>query len=617
KRYMLSILPLFLTLCLMAGCGGRSGMHSRLAAVDSIVDSRYDSALTVLRGMDTLQMRRSDRMYLELLRAKAMNKASVPFTSDSVMRRVARYYDRHGSANQRLLAHYLLGCVYRDLGSAPRALEEYQRAASQADTTRADCDLRTLLRIHSQMALLSKEMRLPELQMREEEMAMKISWLTGDTLSALIFEEKVCNRFLYNAQYDTVIARSKKLYKKYIKYGYDKQAAISCINLVKAYLAKKDYDQAKCYLDIYESSPMLEGSSRGVAGGKSSLYIYKGQYYKCIGKKDSAEWCMHEALAYSHPQRNDSTIYRELMDIYHSKHQEDSVNKYALLYASEKERRYNESLGSTMLQLSSLYDYSIEQKIAEEQKAKVQKAKNLLLTLVIVFVFTTVGLFILRYKKQKESEAELEKLKVEIQTSRLTLSQKEIEASKTETLLQKNTSELKEAEARLEQILQEKKLTTKKKDQEIKEANSKIAELEKTIDTLRKKQNTQTLELQQLKANRKSDLLENEAIVEQMLTYVEESKYSQINETHWRRLRAAVECHFPTFHDTVFRRHKLTKDEYRACLLVKTRRFMNRDIETLLGWSYNYSSNKRKHLLKKIFGEEGSPTDFDNRIWEI
>jgi len=124
KRYMLSILPLFLALCLMAGCGGRSGMHSRLAAVDSIVDSRYDSALTVLRGMDTLQMRRSDRMYLELLRAKAMNKASVPFTTDSVMRRVARYYDRHGSPNQRLLAHYLLGC-------APRALEEYQRAGRE------------------------------------------------------------------------------------------------------------------------------------------------------------------------------------------------------------------------------------------------------------------------------------------------------------------------------------------------------------------------------------------------------------------------------------------------------------------------------------------------------
>ena len=176
KRYMLSILPLFLTLCLMAGCGGRSGMHSRLAAVDSIVDSRYDSALTVLRGMDTLQMRRSDRMYLELLRAKAMNKASVPFTSDSVMRRVARYYDRHGSPNQRLLAHYLLGCVYRDLRSAPRALEEYQRAASQADTTRADCDLPTLMRVQAQMAEIYTFLRLYEYAEKEALIAERVSW---------------------------------------------------------------------------------------------------------------------------------------------------------------------------------------------------------------------------------------------------------------------------------------------------------------------------------------------------------------------------------------------------------------------------------------------------------
>ena len=172
-------------------------MHSRLAAVDSIVDSRYDSALTVLREMDTLQMRRSDRMYLELLRAKATNKASVPFTSDSVMRRVARYYDRHGSANQRLLAHYLLGCVYRDLGSAPRALEEYQRAASQADTTRADCDLPTLMRVHAQMAEIYTFLRLYEYAEKEALIAERVSWDTKDTLSALLFRQQVLQT-LYN-----------------------------------------------------------------------------------------------------------------------------------------------------------------------------------------------------------------------------------------------------------------------------------------------------------------------------------------------------------------------------------------------------------------------------------
>ena len=134
---------LFLVLCTaLFGACTHGEMQRRLADIDSLTDAHYDSALVLLAGMDTLPMRRADRMYLELLRAKAMNKASVPFTSDSVMRRVAQYYDRHGSPNQRLLAHYLLGCVYRDLGSSPRALEEYQRAVSQADSTPAQAGQR-------------------------------------------------------------------------------------------------------------------------------------------------------------------------------------------------------------------------------------------------------------------------------------------------------------------------------------------------------------------------------------------------------------------------------------------------------------------------------------------
>ena len=31
------------------------------------------------------------------------------------MKEVVDYYDRHGSANERMLANYVLGCVYRDM----------------------------------------------------------------------------------------------------------------------------------------------------------------------------------------------------------------------------------------------------------------------------------------------------------------------------------------------------------------------------------------------------------------------------------------------------------------------------------------------------------------------
>ena len=77
----------------------------------------------------------SSQMHEALMQAKAQNENFEPFTSDSTMLRVVDYYDSHGTANEQMLAHYLLGCVYRDLGDAPRALECYHDAVSKADTT--------------------------------------------------------------------------------------------------------------------------------------------------------------------------------------------------------------------------------------------------------------------------------------------------------------------------------------------------------------------------------------------------------------------------------------------------------------------------------------------------
>ena len=59
---------------------------------------------------------RHERMQEELLCARRMNKEYIDFTTDSVMKEVAAYYDRHGSPNERMEAHYLLGCAYRDTG---------------------------------------------------------------------------------------------------------------------------------------------------------------------------------------------------------------------------------------------------------------------------------------------------------------------------------------------------------------------------------------------------------------------------------------------------------------------------------------------------------------------
>ena len=56
------------------------------------------------------------RMLAVLDEADSLNRNYIPFTTDSVLKIAAEWFDSHGSANERVRAHYLLGCAYRDMG---------------------------------------------------------------------------------------------------------------------------------------------------------------------------------------------------------------------------------------------------------------------------------------------------------------------------------------------------------------------------------------------------------------------------------------------------------------------------------------------------------------------
>ncbi|MBQ4391555.1 MAG: hypothetical protein II826_00390, partial [Prevotella sp.] len=110
------ILPLLLLPLLLACQRGDPAVDALHRTADSLMLSRPDSALLLLQACDTAAAPpigtwpRQQRLRHELLRAKAMNKAYVNFTTDSVMKEVADYYDSHGTPNERMEAHYLLGC---------------------------------------------------------------------------------------------------------------------------------------------------------------------------------------------------------------------------------------------------------------------------------------------------------------------------------------------------------------------------------------------------------------------------------------------------------------------------------------------------------------------------
>ena len=604
KRYMLSILPLFLALCLMAGCGGRSAMHSRLAAVDSIVDSRYDSALTVLRGMDTLQMRRSDRMYLELLRAKAMNKASVPFTTDSVMRRVARYYDRHGSPNQRLLAHYLLGCVYRDLRSAPRALEEYQRAVSQADTTRADCDLPTLMRVYSQMSKLYMMMRLTDESLQMGRKAQKVCYLMGDSLTALIFEEKYCFALCNDGKYRECIEATQKLYDYYMDRRMEDDAALVCIYFAQAYNGLGDFPQARHYLDMYERCSYLRTDPRKVAGGLAPYYICRGNCFLGLGMPDSAEISFRKATKDMHKMQNESVVYDGLSRAYSLMGLPDSVYKYSRLSNDELIKKYNIANADATINVKSIYDYHIEQLIAEAAREKTRRWRSwaLFLALVSVSLFALVLLIRYRNERRKHQITTLE-LQLEVNRKEMLTAQESLAALQQEKdIIEKKMTESNELAAALQQ-------EKDRKDEEMQVLQHNIAEKEEECaHALRK--------LQILQDSVPSSTLLSEPMVKRIKQILNNPAQLHITEEELEELESTVERQIPAFKYTMNQYTKLSESEYRICLLTIIG-ISASGINILMNKSGAFSTVTEKRLNKKVFRGKESASDFRKQLHKM
>ena len=102
------VIFLLLIIMILASCAGNRKYDDLMLRADSIMNADDDSAKVAIRMLDGVKSQlpeftQAQKMRYGLLRHKAMNKAYISFTSDSIMKEVVDYYDRHGSANERML----------------------------------------------------------------------------------------------------------------------------------------------------------------------------------------------------------------------------------------------------------------------------------------------------------------------------------------------------------------------------------------------------------------------------------------------------------------------------------------------------------------------------------
>ena len=329
KKIVKTLLTMLLVTSLLAGCTD-GAVTARLAAADSLMADHPDSALALLDGMNTENTGwgKSQRMRHALLTAKAMNKAFVDFTTDSVMREVAAYYDSHGTANDRLLAHYLLGCTYRDLGEAPRAVDCFHDAIDAADTTASDCDYRTMGFAYSQMANVYHKQLLLTDEIESRRRASYYATLTRDTFLVLNSQKLSVGAYILLNKKDSAELIIKKVLERSYQNGYTQAALQSSTLLMHLYIDRPDkLSELKALIDNYEAKSKMFDEHHELPPSKRLYYFYKGKYFEGIHHYDSAEYYYRKIYLSGVTSVALDPMYKGLLSVFTKRHQPDSIAK--------------------------------------------------------------------------------------------------------------------------------------------------------------------------------------------------------------------------------------------------------------------------------------------------
>ena len=570
---------------LLASCAGNRKYDNLMQRADSIMNVNDDSAKVAIRMLDGVKSQlpefsKAQKMRYELLRHKAMNKAYISFTSDSKMKEVVDYYDRHGSANERMLANYVLGCVYRDMHEVPLALEYYNKATEQADTTAADCDYGTLYRVYSQMGFLFSKQYLPYQLLDAFGKAEKYAYLAKDTLNAIINYQNKGDAYDYLGKKDSVVAinlRSANMFKR-IGDNYNAAIALGCN--YSYYIDKGDSVNARKAFESYTSTGYEGNSNYGDA--KAFLLCEKGTYYMFVSRLDSAFSCLNQSLKLSKSYSNKAAATKVLAQYYARVNKPVLAMKYAL-----KSSEYNDSdllavRESQLQQIQAMYNYGRNQEIARKAELKAERITMLVYVLiaggVVIFLLLTY-LYLKQLKKKKEKILVTKHL---YDDSLLKLRQKQEELELLRTVNDRKIADV------------------------IKEKEQTINKLEDDLKDIRDKYSNSSLS--------DVDILLKESSIYKRIKYLELHPKEIMRENDWIELEETIEQLIPSFIPLL--KNRLNVMAYRICLLVKLE-ISTSSIAILLGLSSSAISKNRKVMLEKLCGRSGKPKDFDEYIRQI
>jgi hypothetical protein len=568
-----------LTLCFLVSCGTRREYKDALLRAETTMDDHPDSALMILDslGQHEAEFKRHFRMQYLLHRMNAENKTSDKFTSDSLCQVLVSYFDRHGTVNERVLAHYLLGRAYTVMGEAPQAISSYQDAISAADTTVTDFNFYTLNCVYSQMADLYRQQLLLTNEIEARKMASYYAFRADKPKWGIYNQAISGGAYILLNKKDSAEIILKSALEQYRKHGYTQQALRYSRTLMHLYTdPPQRLAEAKALMDEFEAESELFDEHHELPTSQKKYYEYKGKYYEGINKLDSAEYFYRKMYYPNMEYVVQDPMYSGLLRVFTKRHQADSIAKYAQLYCMANDSSIALKDRETVAQMAATYNYNRSQKELEKEKEKARTTRMVAAGIIGAALLLMGGLTWLYNRKQERRKARIIKLENELNSAMSTRN---------------------ELRAELEQL--------QNKDYEgvIAVKESKVAELTETIERLKRENQAYKTGAPDIETDRLDDFLGSGIALLFTKKATAKVEKPQPTEAEWKMLVSQFSKDVPVMFQSFGEGKSLSPLEQRICILLLMD-IPEKTITAMTDSAPTTVSNAKARANEKLYGKK-------------
>lgn len=386
---MKRLLSVLLAIAATCGCNRSALVEEELAHAAAIMEQRPDSALCVLRRIDSRDIvRRRTRAAYALLYTQALDKNYIDCDDDSLIRFAYRYYDRRKqSDSMRFAVNYGYGRIHQNAGEYDAAIPYYLQAerfaASDYSAGLTDTRLGEVYYEQMNYALML------EYDLRAYEHMKNVKPLYANR--ALL---NIGNAYLSLQDYDNAL--------KYFRAAYDSARSLdnaeimsaALVDIGETYAADGDYDSVVKVLhklprgieSVYEYQLLI------------SAYIYRGQI-------DSAKYYLEACRNIGADTRDDATLSYLAFQI--------ALNEGDASEAEREISRYISTTDSLTRAVLAQSAVAAERRFYKEQsqfaayKLRVRKYADLAIGAGVLCVVALLSYYYRRRVKRKQKEIDL------------------------------------------------------------------------------------------------------------------------------------------------------------------------------------------------------------------